>query len=114
MLTVAVLVRPWLLVAVSWMSRCEGYSWSGAGKLPPATPGNVSYVCVWQLEGQCWMSTTHESWLAASVPSSGSVAWPVNVMGTPTFHVKVDGGVSMTAVGAATPAVIVIGALMAD
>ena len=96
------------------MSRWDGYSWSGAGKLPPATPENVWYVCEWQLDGQCWMSTVHASWLAASVPSCGSVACPVNVMVSLTFQVSVESGVSMTAVGGAAPAVIVTGALMAD
>ena len=41
MFTLAVPVRPSLSVAVSWISRYDGYSWSGAGKLPLATPPNV-------------------------------------------------------------------------
>ena len=44
--------RPPESVAVSWISRYEGYSWSGAGNDPLATPLNVWYVCVWQFEGQ--------------------------------------------------------------
>ena len=41
MLTLAVPVLPSESVAVSWISRYDGYSWSGAGKLPLATPSNV-------------------------------------------------------------------------
>ena len=35
---VRVAVRPAASVAVSDSSRCDGYSWSGATKLPAATP----------------------------------------------------------------------------
>ncbi len=41
MLTLAVPVSSCESVAVSWISRYDGYSWSGAGKDPPATPENV-------------------------------------------------------------------------
>ena len=41
MFTLAVPVSPPLSVAVSWISRYDGYSWSGAGKLPLATPVKV-------------------------------------------------------------------------
>ena len=36
--TVCVVLRPAASVAVSESSRCDGYSWSGATKLPDATP----------------------------------------------------------------------------
>ena len=36
--TVSVVLRPAASVAVSESSRCDGYSWSGATKLPDATP----------------------------------------------------------------------------
>ncbi len=68
----------------------------GALNEPLATPGQVWIVCVWQFDGQCWMRSVHESADAGSVPCSGSVAWPVNEIGSPTFQVSVEAGVSMT------------------
>ncbi len=58
--------------------------------------------------------TCQESALGGSVPSCGSVAWPVKAIVSPTFHVSDEEGVSMKAVGAAAPAVTVIGALTAE
>ena len=60
------------------------------------------------------MITCHDSALGGSVPSCGSVACPENVMVSFTFHVSVESGVSMNAVGGAAPAVIVMGALMSE
>ena len=50
---VLVSVRPPESVAVSFSSRYDGYSWSGAAKDPLATPAKVCSGCVWQLDGQC-------------------------------------------------------------
>ena len=67
---------------------------------------------MWQLDGQWWMITCHESALGGSAPSCGSVAWPEKVMVSLTFQVSVERGESTNAVGGAAPAVIVMGALM--
>ena len=40
-LTVSMSVRPWLSVTVTWSSRSEGYSWSGAGNDPVRWPDHV-------------------------------------------------------------------------
>ena len=45
--TVRESVRPPLSVTVTVSRRCEGYSWSGAWKLPDETPGKVLRLCVW-------------------------------------------------------------------
>ena len=47
-------------VAVRVSSRYDGYSWSGAAKEPPATPVQVWTECVWQFDGQCWMTSAHD------------------------------------------------------
>jgi len=57
-------------------------------------------MCVWQLEGQCWIRSVHVSADAGSVPSCWSVAEPENEIGSPTFHVSVGDGVEIVAVGA--------------
>src|SRR5262245_31425174 len=58
-------------VAVSWISRYEGYSWSGALNEPLATPVNVCTICVWQFDGQWCKMIDQDSAEAGSVPSSG-------------------------------------------
>ena len=51
-------------VAVRTRDSDDGYSWSGAGNVPEATPVKLCTGCVWQLLGQ-WLSTTdHDSRLA--------------------------------------------------
>ncbi len=72
--TVFVAVRPPASVAVSVSSRCEGYSWSGALNDPPATPGHVWMVWLWQFDGQCCITRVHDSPDAGRLPCSGSLA----------------------------------------
>ena len=55
--------------------------------------------CVWQFDGQWCMMTDHVSADAGSDPSCGSLALPLNAIGSPTFHVKDDGGAAIVAVG---------------
>src|SRR5206468_4022943 len=83
-------------------SRYDGYSWSGAANEPLETPAHDWTMCVWQLEGQCWMRSVHVSADAGSVPSYWSVAEPENEMGSPTRHVSVGDGVQLVAVAVAT------------
>src|SRR6476659_4525484 len=45
-LTLVVAERPFESVAVNWSSSQQGYSWSGALKLPVETPANVWTLCV--------------------------------------------------------------------
>src|SRR6188508_2262917 len=85
--TLVVPVAPPESVAVSFSSRWDGYSWSGAGNDPLETPSNVWTRCVWQLDGQWWMINSHLSFEAGSVPSSGSEADPWKEIVWPTFHV---------------------------
>src|ERR687892_41225 len=100
-------VEPPASVAVRRSSRCEGYSWSGATKLPFAVPAKVWSGCSWQVEGQCCITRDHESADAPSVPCWASLAWPENVMTSPTFQVVLAAGVSITAAGGVLPAEIV-------
>ncbi len=89
-------------VAVSWSSRYDGYSWSGAVNEPFATPGQLWIVCEWQFDGQCWIVSDQESREAASVPSSGSVADPLNEIASPTFQCgSLAVGVAITGCGGA-------------
>src|SRR5689334_15384315 len=106
--SVVAVVSPRESVAVRRSCRYDGYSWSGAVIEPPATPVSVCTKCVWQLPGaeQCCSSTSHFSAVAGNAPSCGSVAWPVKVIGSPTFQVNPVAGVSMTAVGPPAPAVM--------
>ena len=71
---VTVLVSPPESVAVSRSSRYAGASWSGATKDPVAVPAKLWMMCVWQLDGQCWTSRSHDSAEAGSAPSCASVA----------------------------------------
>src|ERR687883_2008888 len=92
--TLVVAVAPVESVAVSWISSQHGYSWSGALNVPLATPLNVWTMCVWQFVGvkQWWRIIVQLSREAGSVPSSWSVALPEKLIGSPTFHVKVEAG----------------------
>src|SRR4051794_24228566 len=85
---VTVVVAPVESVAVSFRSRYAGYSWSGAKNDPEATPVNVCSWWAWHADGQCWRTASHDSALAGSGPSCGSVADPVKEIGSPTFQVK--------------------------
>src|SRR5947209_467068 len=111
-----VAVAPVESVAVSWISSQHGYSWSGALNVPLATPLNVWTMCVWQLSGvkQWWRMIVQLSREAGSVPSSGSVALPEKLIGSPTFQVRVDAGAEIVGTGGLLPALIVIGALTLD
>ena len=60
------------------------------------------------------MMIDQESALGGRAPSCGSVAWPVNVIVSPTFQVSVASGASTKAVGAELPAEIVMGALILE
>jgi hypothetical protein len=88
-LTLVVEAAPLLSVAVSCSSRWDGYSWSGAWNDPPATPSQLWMTWVWHVEGQCCMSSVHERADAVRVLPSGSVAWPLKEIGSPTFQVTV-------------------------
>ena len=82
-------VRPFASVAVSWSSRYDGYSWSGAENEPLATPGIVWIRCVWQFDGQWWRMSVQVSASAGSFPSWASVACPEKEIVSPTFQVSV-------------------------
>ena len=100
-------VSPPESVAVSFSSRYDGYSWSGAVKDPLDTPAKFCTGCVWQLDGQCCMMRSHFSAEAGRVPSCASVAEPEKVRTSPTFQVVPAAGVVMVAVGAVLPTVMV-------
>ena len=87
-------------VAVSTSDSDIGYSWSGAGNDPLATPTKSCMGCTWQALGQWLMSNDHDSRVAASVPSSASVAWPEKAMVSPTFQLPAPVGASITGTGA--------------
>jgi hypothetical protein len=57
--------------------------------------------------------TSHESAEAGKVPSCASVVWPEKLTMSPTAHVRLEEGVSITGVGGVLPAptVMVTGAL---
>jgi hypothetical protein len=82
--------------------------------VPLATPLNVWTMCVWQfvVVKQWWRIIVQLSREAGSVPSSGSVALPEKLIGSPTFHVKVEAGEEIAGTGGLFPALIVIGALV--
>src|SRR5919198_3504893 len=106
-------VAPVESVAVSWISSQHGYSWSGALNVPLATPLNVWTMCVWQFVGvkQWCRIIVQLSREAGSVPSSWSVALPEKLIGSPTFHVKVEAGEEIVGTGGGVPAAAGIGAL---
>src|SRR4029453_3434388 len=80
-------VRPPESRTVSWSSRYDGYSWSGAVKLPDLTPWKLWSWCWWQLDGQ-WLRTRFQvNADAGSGPSCASVAEPEKLMTSPTFQV---------------------------
>ena len=58
------------------------------------------------------MMIFHDSALAGSVPSCGSVPWPENRIGSPTFHVSAAVGARIVAVGLPPSTTIEIGAEM--
>src|SRR5919198_191643 len=112
--TLVVAVAPVESVAVSWISSQHGYSWSGALNVPLATPLKVWTMCVWQLSGvkQWWRMIVQLSREAGSGPSSGSVALPEKLIGSPTFHVKVDAGEEIVGTGGLFPRASVSRVLM--
>src|SRR5919204_3432975 len=109
-------VAPVESVAVSWSSSQHGYSWSGALNVPLATPLNVWTMCVWQFVGvkQWCRIIVQLSREAGSVPSSGSVALPEKLIGSPTFHVKVERGEEIVGTGGVFPGLIVVGGRTLD
>ena len=70
---------------------------------PEATPGNVWIVWEWQFDGQCCSTSVHVSAEAGNAPSCGSVAEPLKLMRSPTFHVVPAVGVEITGVGGLLP-----------
>ena len=107
-------VRPSESVAVSFNSRYEGYSWSGAAKLPDATPLKVSTVWTWQSAAQWWMIRSQRNPEAGMVPSWVSVALPEKPIVSLTFQVRLPDGVARAAEGGVFPAVISSGSLTAE
>src|ERR671930_2047199 len=73
-------------------------------------------MCVWQFVGvkQWCRIIVQLSREAGSVPSSRSVALPEKLIGSPTFHVKVERGEEIVGTGGWFPAAIVIGELTLD
>ena len=84
---------------MSRSSRYEGYSWSGALNEPLATPSKSWMWCMWQLDGQWWRITDHDSAEAGNVPSWASVAEPLNAIGSPTRPLGLDSGAVMVGDG---------------
>src|SRR5919197_4733472 len=99
--TLVVAVAPAESVAVSWISIQHGYSWSGALNVPLATQLNVWTMCVWQFVGvkQWCRIIVQLRREAGSVPSSGSVALPEKLIGSPTFQVSVEAGEEIVGTG---------------
>ena len=101
--TLVVARSPVESVAVSWSSRYDRYSWSGAANDPLATPANVWIRWVWQLDGQWWMISVQlrpEAGIAIPLPS---VACPLNAIVSPTAQVNEPSGESMTGDGGIEP-----------
>src|SRR5690242_18927520 len=75
---------------------------------PPDTPLKVCRKWVWQLfgAGQCCISSCQDSGEDGRVPCGGSVASPMQLMVLPTAQVRLVAVVSMSAVGAFSPAEI--------
>ena len=103
--TVRESVSPPLSVTVTVSRRCEGYSWSGAWKLPDETPGKVVRLCVWHTSpGQCRMARFHENAEAGMVPCWGSVARRREVDRLPDRPGERGAGVTVPSTGAELPA----------
>src|SRR5689334_21384616 len=54
---------------------------------------------VWQFDGQWWRTSCQDSALAGRFAPWPSVAWPLKLIVSPTFQVKLDAGVSITGNG---------------
>src|SRR4029079_1528673 len=97
-------VRPPLSVTVTVSRRCDGYSWSGAWKLPDETPGKVLRLCVWHTSpGQCRMARFHENAEAGRAPCCGSVAVAEKLTVCTTDQVSIGSGVTVPSTGAELP-----------
>ena len=96
-------------VAVRVSSRYEGYSWSGALKLPEATPSQLWTGCWWQWPASSqWLRTSdHDRAEAGRVPLWASVAPPEKLTVSPTFQRRLEDGLAMVAIGGVLPAVTV-------
>jgi hypothetical protein len=70
---------------------------------PLATPGQVWTWWLWQVDGQCCISSSHDSAEGGRAPSWASVAEPEKLRTSPTFHAVPDVGVAMVGVGAVLP-----------
>src|SRR5678816_2152744 len=97
--TEVVACAPCESVAINRSSRYDGYSWSGAVKLPLLTPLKVCSTWVWQLEGQWNITRSQRSADAGRVPCSASLACPEKETTVPTDQVVALVGESMTGVG---------------
>ena len=103
--TVRESVSPPLSVTVTVSRRCEGYSWSGAWKLPDETPGKVVRLCVWHTSpGQCRMARFHEYAKAGRGSCWASVAVAEKLIVCPTDQVSVGAGMTVPSTGAELPA----------
>ena len=58
---------------------------------------------MWQFDGQCWRTRLQLSADGGSVPSCASVAEPLKLIRSPTFHVSADVGAEMTGTGGLLP-----------
>ncbi len=89
-------------VAVNWNSRNDGYSWSGAMTVPPATPGYSWIGWVWQAVGvtQWWRISDQRRAAGPRAPLSASLAPPENAMTSPTPQRAVAIGAEMVGCGA--------------
>src|SRR5919204_1055485 len=110
--------RPPESVTVSCSSSQAGYSWSGAVKEPLVIPVQDWMLCVWQFVGsycqQWWRMSVHVKPDAATVPSSASLAEPAKLITSPTAHLVVVSGRSISAVGGVLFGVTTIGWLIED
>ena len=75
----------------------------GRGERAAGDPGNDWMVWEWQFDGQCCMTSSHDSAEGGRLPSWVSTAEPENVMTSPTRHVVPAAGALIVAVGAVLP-----------
>ena len=102
---------PCASVAVSLSSRCDGYSWSGATKLPEARLGKLWIGCEWQFDGQWLRTRSQSSECRPSAPCSGSTAEPANLIFWSTCQRNVESGFVIVGTGGLLPTSIVSSAV---
>jgi len=74
--------------------------------LPLLTSGKLSSAWLWQADGQWFSSSDQSRRPGPRVPSWRSVAPPLKLIRSPTFHVSPGVGVVIVATGGVLPAVI--------